>query len=117
MSIELERQLQLEEEGDSSLTTSLQPQESNKRVSLDPVILTGIVSNLRASIEELTKERDGLVDTVAQAHAREAELKEALTLVTERCSSLEAEVEGLKRKSQDDEEAISLLRTKVEESR
>ena len=89
----------------------------DQRVSLDPVVLSGIVANLRESMEELTKERDVLADTLGQAHAREADLKEALALVTERCEKVEAEVEGLRKKSQDDEEAISLLRSKVEESR
>ena len=89
----------------------------DQRVSLDPVVLSGIVANLRQSLEDLTKERDALVDTVSQAHVREAELNEALALVTERCANYEVEVEGLKKKSQDDEEAISLLRSKVEESR
>ena len=131
MSIELEHQLQLEEEfttttiNTTTATTTnttaamLEPRavEMDQRVSLDPVVLSGIVANLRESMEELTKERDVLADTLGQAHAREADLKEALALVTERCEKVEAEVEGLRKKSQDDEEAISLLRSKVEESR
>ena len=131
MSIELEHQLQLEEEFTTTTTTTntttattnttamVEPRtvEMDQRVSLDPVVLSGIVANLRESMEELTKERDVLADTLGQAHAREADLKEALALVTERCEKVEAEVEGLRKKSQDDEEAISLLRSKVEESR
>lgn len=40
----------------------------------------------------------------------------ALSLLTERCAALEAELEQLRRKSQDDDNAIHMLRTKVEES-
>ena len=75
MSIELEHQLQLEEEFTTTTTTNtttatttnttaamLEPRavEMDQRVSLDPVVLSGIVANLRESMEELTKERDVL---------------------------------------------------------
>lgn len=120
MSLELERQLDAEHDHDlldadgaknSSLALKSRP------ISLDPLVLSSIVAGLRENLAEMTKERDGLVETLSEAHTREAELKEAFALVTERSSALEVEVAELKKKSQDDEDAIQMLRTKVEESR
>lgn len=120
MSLELEHQLDNESEHEQDPDASdhhLSAKSASRPVSLDPVILAGIVANLRQDLLERTKERDSLVEAVSEAHAREAELKEALALVTERCSKLEAEAAELSKKSQDDEDAIHMLRAKVEESR
>lgn len=121
MSLELERQLNEEHEGEQHSDLEAMNLgghgEKERPISLDPVILSSIVAGLRGNLAEMTKERDGLVETLTLAHSREAELKEALALVTERCSVLEDEVAGLRRKSQDDDDAINMLRAKVEESR
>ena len=118
MSLELERQLDAEHEAEQHPDVGARSSDGKgRRVSLDPVILSGIVAGLRENLAEMTKERDGLVETLGLSHAREAELKEALALVTDRCSALENEVEELRKKSQDDDAAIHLLREKVEESR
>lgn len=90
---------------------------SSRPVSLDPLVLAGIVANLRADLARVTQERDALTDTLNNAPGKEAELREALALLTERCQELEREVERLRRKSQDDDDAIQMLRSKVEESR
>ena len=89
----------------------------SRRVSLDPLVLAGIIANLRADLARVTQERDALTDTLNNAPGKEAELREALALLTERCQELEREVERLRRKSQDDDDAIQMLRSKVEESR
>ena len=113
MSLALEQQLQEE----ISITPPISPLTKERPVSLDPNVLSAIVGNLRRALVEMTKERDDMVELLSETHAREAELKEALDMVSERCQTLESEVDGLRKKSQADEDSISMLRTKVEESR
>ncbi|TDL23714.1 hypothetical protein BD410DRAFT_786979 [Rickenella mellea] len=115
MSLELERQLM----NDEPLSPISQHSKSGpgRPISLDPHVLSTIVANLRQSLVEVTKERDELVESVAEGHAREAELKEALSIVSEKCNGLEEEALHLRKKSQEDDDAIAMLRTKVEESR
>ncbi|EJD07485.1 uncharacterized protein FOMMEDRAFT_164445 [Fomitiporia mediterranea MF3/22] len=96
---------------------SVSAAQANKRVSLDPQILQQLVANLRIELARTIQERDALAETLANAPTREAELREALSLLTDRCAKLESELEGLRKKSQDDEDQVNMLRTKLEESR
>lgn len=106
LSLELERQLDSE-----SLPGSPDIRKEN-RASLDPHVLAHIVTQLRDSLTHLTQERDDLVHQLAESHTREAEFKDSLALCTERCATLEKDLEATRRKCQDDEEAISMLRSK-----
>ncbi|KAJ3828924.1 hypothetical protein F5880DRAFT_1698224 [Lentinula raphanica] len=72
---------------------------------------------LRRSLSDLSKEKDDLVSLLASAHSREAELEDALQHMTDKATHMEEELMEARWKNKDDEEAISMLRTKVEESR
>ena len=115
LSIELERQLEL----DSLPGTPFFPthaKDVDTRTSLDPHVLAHIVTQLRDSLTHITRERDDLVHQLAESHSREAEFKDSLALWAERCAALEKDLEGVRKKSQDDDEAISMLRSKGAQS-
>ncbi len=117
LSLELERQLDMES---PPVTPSYNAQTHDtrpKRESLDPQVLAHIVMQLRHSLAEMTKERDDLLQFVSGAHSKEAELKDTLQAVTDKATELEEELMSARRKMKDDEDAIAMLRTKVEESR
>ncbi len=109
LSLALERELDNE-----SLPNSPNPPRPQ---SLDTHVLASIVTQLRLSLAEVTKERDTLKEHLAEAQTREGGLKEALEHVTDKCLHCENELEAAAAKRQEDEETISMLRTKVEESR
>lgn len=109
LTLALERELDNE-----SLPNSPNPPRPQ---SLDTHVLASIVTQLRLSLAEVTKERDTLSEQLAEAQTREGGLKEALEHVTDKCLRCENELEGAAAKRQEDEETISMLRTKVEESR
>jgi chromosome segregation ATPase len=116
LSLELERQLDMEPTSPNAHQNfPRSPQQD--RESLDPHILASIIMQLRQSLEEVSKERDGLLNIVSTAHSREAELKDALELMTERATGIEEQLSEARRKMKDDDDAIAMLRTKVEESR
>ncbi|THH09723.1 hypothetical protein EW145_g1804 [Phellinidium pouzarii] len=128
MALNLERQLVAEHEDheyeherghqvDMLDNWGQQEEQGTRPVSLDPLVLSGIVANLRTELARVARERDALADALAAAPSREAELREALALITERSVALESELEYFRKKSQDDEDAIQMLRNKVEESR
>ncbi|KAI0349801.1 hypothetical protein OH77DRAFT_1375628, partial [Trametes cingulata] len=110
LTLELERELDNE---------SLPPNSPNppRPQSLDTHVLASLVTQLRLSVAEITKERDTLEERLAEAEAREQGLKEALDHVTEKCIRFETDLEAAKSQRKEDEETISMLRTKVEESR
>lgn len=103
LSMELERQLESEAEVQLS---------KEQRNSLDPIILAHIVVQLRESIKELEGEKDDLVKQLTESHSRIAEFKETIALLTERCTTLGSDLETAQKKNKDDEEAISMLRSK-----
>jgi len=76
-----------------------------------------IITGLRKTVEDLTKERDDLIKLFESSTAREATLQDTLALMTEKATDYEEELSAAKKKMKEDEEAISLLRNKVEESR
>lgn len=95
------------------------PEETaaSRRVSLDPQVLARIVENLRQDLARVTQDRDALLEAQEGAPQREKELRDALDTLSAKYAALEAELEHLRRKGQEDEEQIHMLRTKVEESR
>ncbi|KAI0629183.1 hypothetical protein C8Q77DRAFT_1181436 [Trametes polyzona] len=109
LSLELERELDNE-----SLPNSPNPPRPQ---SLDTNVLASIVTQLRLSLAEVTKERDTLAEQLAEARTREQGLKEALDHVTDKCICVETALEVAANQRKEDEETISMLRTKVEESR
>jgi len=124
LSLELERQLELE--GSSPPTTPSASESSHGRScihaqpnsdTLDPQILVHIITGLRKTVEDITKERDDLIKLFESSTTREATLQDTLALMTEKATDYEEELSAAKKKMKEDEEAISLLRNKVEESR
>jgi len=113
LSLELEHQLDCE----SLPNSPAAGRESFKYQSLDPHVLATIVTQLRISLAEVTKERDDLLHACGEAAQKQALLQENLQVVTERSAKLEEQLSAAQDKHKDDEEAISMLRTKVEESR
>ncbi|KAJ2934024.1 hypothetical protein H1R20_g3043, partial [Candolleomyces eurysporus] len=121
LSLELEHQLNMESSPPVTprhhpFTAALDTPE-HKHEALDPEVLAHLVSQLRDSLGEMTRERDGLAKLLAAAHAKEANLTDALQLMTEKATETGEELESARKKIKEDEEAISLLRAKVEESR
>lgn len=113
LSLELEHQLNSE-----SLPNSPAPnRDSFKRQSLDPHVLASIITQLRISLAEVTKERDDILQAFEEATQKQAFLQENLQIVTDRSTKLEEQLSVAQDKHKDDEEAIAMLRTKVEESR
>ncbi|GLB43438.1 hypothetical protein LshimejAT787_1303390 [Lyophyllum shimeji] len=123
LSLELERQLDME----SFPPTPAHPADSHpgssgnsnapNRDSLDPHVLAHIVKQLQQSLAEVTKDRDELREAIALSHSHEAELQDALQHMIDKATTMEVELSDARKRIKDDEEAIALLRTKVEESR
>ena len=109
LSLELERELEAE-----SLPNSPNPPRPQ---SLDTHVLASIVTQLRLSLADVTKERDTLVDKLAEAQTRDEGMRETLEHVTEKCIRMENELEVAANQHKEDEETIAMLRSKVEESR
>jgi hypothetical protein len=121
LSLELERQLDMESEPPTPSRITESDTQNNSRAtareSLDPQILAHIIKQLRQSLLEVTKDRDELLEMVASSRTHETELQEALQLMTDKAMTMEVELSEAKKKKQDDEDSINMLRTKVEESR
>ncbi|KAG0709150.1 hypothetical protein DFH29DRAFT_993318 [Suillus ampliporus] len=111
LTLELERQLDDESNPNSPADTTERPQ------SLDPHVLASIITQLRLSLVDVTRERDELSKTVVELRTSEAEAADTLGHMTEKCSKMQEELDNARAKVKDDEDTISILRTKVEESR
>ncbi|KZT09907.1 uncharacterized protein LAESUDRAFT_464734 [Laetiporus sulphureus 93-53] len=109
-SLELEHQLESESVPNS-------PAHDVRPQSLDTHVLASIVTQLRMSLEEVTKERDSLFEQLSEAHVREENTKEALQSVTDKCVKAESDLTAARNQHEQDQEAISMLRQKLEESR
>lgn len=128
LSLELERQLNMDSESPIASSSyegiahaekvaaadSNEEQHFNKP---DPDVLAHIVTHMRDSLADMTKERDELVRMLANANSQDANTKDALQLMTEKATSAGEELDIAKKKIREDEEQIVLLRSKVEESR
>ncbi|KAG5650571.1 hypothetical protein H0H81_011778 [Sphagnurus paluster] len=123
LSLELERQLDMEAFPPTpaplkdTQTDMSGANEDSSEDSMDPQVLAHIVKQLQQSLVEVTQDRDELQKAVALSHSHEAELQDALQHMIDKATSMEVQLSDARRKIKDDEEAIALLRTKVEESR
>ncbi|KAJ7035687.1 hypothetical protein C8F04DRAFT_1037443 [Mycena alexandri] len=130
LSLELERQLDMEslpptpapinppqEQHQHQRTPSNLMQMPDKMPDIDPHVLAHIISQLRHQLADMTRERDDVLALLSTAHTKEAELEDALQHITDKAMGLDEALSDARRKNRDDEEAISMLRTKVEESR
>ncbi|KAF7317961.1 Fungal-trans domain-containing protein [Mycena kentingensis (nom. inval.)] len=79
-----------------------QPSSQLPALNIDPEVLAHIIGQLRHQLADMTRERDDLI---------------TLLISPIKAMSLDEALSEARRKHKDDEEAISLLRTKVEESR
>ncbi|KAF8630754.1 hypothetical protein AX17_005349 [Amanita inopinata Kibby_2008] len=126
LSLELEHQLEHMEssslhhadtDSNRHSGSSSAAQAHSLRESLDPHVLAHIIMQLRQSLAEMTKDRDELVKALSSALSKEAELNDAMQLMTDKATGLEENLAEARKKMTDDEDAITLLRSKVEESR
>ena len=119
LSLELERQLNMDSPPITPAHYPVTATEDleHRHEALDPEVLAHLVSQLRHSLGEMTKERDGLAKMLAESHTKQASLNDALQHMTEKVTDLGEQLDESRKKSKDDEEAITLLRAKVEESR
>lgn len=121
LSLELERQLDME--SFSSIPAYYQNidvgRDGNKPAHdvLDPQVLAHIVKQLQQALTEITRDRDELREQIAVSHSHEAELQDALQHMIDKATAMDVELTAARKKMKDDEEAITLLRAKVEESR
>ncbi|THH32374.1 hypothetical protein EUX98_g1823 [Antrodiella citrinella] len=115
LTLELERQLDNESLPPNSPAPHLRSQ--SRPQSLDPHVLASIVTQLRLNVEEVTKERDELAHLYAEAQASQSEMKAALDAVSERCLALESQLAIAIEKQQEDADAVTMLRGKLEDSR
>ncbi|KAF5328225.1 hypothetical protein D9619_013446 [Psilocybe cf. subviscida] len=83
----------------------------------DPEVLAHIVTQLRHSLADMTKEKEELVKLLATANTEEANAKDALQVMTDKATEAEEALAELRKKAREDEEQITMLRAKVEESR
>jgi hypothetical protein len=111
LSLELEHQLESDSVPNSPSVPTAGHGDS-AHASLDPHILAHIITQLRESLAKMTNERDDLISQLAGSHSRIAEFKDSLELLTDRCARLESDLETARKQHQDDEEAISMLRSK-----
>ena len=117
-SIDLSLALERELDSESLPNSPARPEMRGGRPqSLDTNVLASIVTQLRISLEDITRERDSLKNELSETKFREENLKDALESITDKCLRAEAELTEAKAKHQEDEEAVSMLRQKVEESR
>lgn len=113
LTLELEHQLDIESVP-SSPTFS---QARSRPQSLDPHILASIITQLRISLTEVTKERDDLSMMLAETQSNEASMKDALHHLADKCVRLETELAASMEKNKEDTDAIAMLRGKLEDSR
>lgn len=99
----------------------LSAQSNNRPLSMDTTVLQSLIKSLRESLSRAESQRDE-----ARFQAKEAQeillteragFAETMQSLTDRCTRLEDEAITSKLKSDADEQSISVLRSKVEESR
>lgn len=110
LSLELEHQL----ETDSLPPT---PAAKGRPASYDQNVVASVIQQLQTDVERLTRERDDLREELVRVDADKSGVQETLLQFSAKCEWMEEELEAAKAKMQDDEHAINMLRTKVEESR
>ncbi|KAI0091796.1 hypothetical protein BDY19DRAFT_885524 [Irpex rosettiformis] len=115
LSLELERQLEIDSLPNTPDVS--QTRFTERPQSLDPHVLASIVTQLRLSLAEVSKERDDFSQTLSEVQEREANLKDALHTVSERCLKLEQDLAVVTEKRQEEADAVTMLRGKLEDSR
>ena len=113
-SIDLTLELECQLENDSLSPTQ---QSSGRPQSFDPHVLASIVMQLRHSLSEVSRERDQLLHQLSESQTQESHLKDTVQQLSAECTRVHDELEVSKKKIRDDENAITMLRAKVEESR
>lgn len=111
LTLELEHQLESESLPPSS------PADTGRPQSIDTNVLASIITQLRTSLTDVTRERDDLAKSLSQIRAVEADMKDALADMSDKCSTLQDQLDKANEKTKEDENTISVLRGKVEESR
>ncbi|KAI6044216.1 hypothetical protein EDC04DRAFT_3137954 [Pisolithus marmoratus] len=110
--------LTLEQQLDSeSLPPSSPAAATGRPQSVDTNVLASVITQLRTSLAEVTRERDELAKSLAEYQAREADVKDAIANMSEKCSTLQDQLDKANDRTKEDENTISILRGKVEESR
>lgn len=112
-SLDLERQLETE----SIPSSPADDRAFSQPDSLDPQVLASIVTQLRLSLSDVTRERDDLANLLAEVQTRETGVKDALHQVSEKAIVLEGELSAALEKQKEDQDAIVMLRGKLEDSR
>jgi len=69
------------------------------------------------NLTEVSKERDDLAAALKESRTREKQLSDEVHRMSEKQATLEEELDAAKRQNKEDEDSITMLRTKVEESR
>jgi hypothetical protein len=111
LSLQLENSLDIESSPPSS------PHANSRPPSLDASVLASIITQLRLSLAETTKERDDFLLMFEDAKRKQTALEDNLQVVTDKSALLEEQLSAAREKHKEDEDAISMLRAKVEESR
>ena len=91
--------------------------QGSRPQSLDPHVLASLVTTLRIEATDLRREKDELAAAADAAKERENDMRSEFHRMMVKHASMEEELEKLKRKNQESEDCISVLRGKVEESR
>ncbi|KAI0321024.1 hypothetical protein OF83DRAFT_1081211 [Amylostereum chailletii] len=105
LTLELEHQLENE---------SLQ---GSRPQSLDTHVLASLVTTLRLEVAELRKDKEELSSSLESSKEREEDMRKEFHRMMGNHATMEEEVQTLKRKNQEAEDCISVLRSKVEDSR
>lgn len=113
LTLELEQQL----DDESTPSSPAFPQTRSRPQSLDPHVLASIITQLRLSLAETSKERDELSAMLSETQSNEVSMKDALHNLAEKCVRLEVELTASQEKNKEDADAISMLRGKLEDSR
>lgn len=111
LTLELEHQLESESLPPSS------PADKGRPQSIDTNVLASIITQLRTSLTDVTRERDDLAKTLSEIQALEADMKDALANMSDKCYTLQDHLDKANERAKEDENTISVLRGKVEESR
>lgn len=85
--------------------------------SVDTHVLASVITQLRTSLADVTRERDELTKRLDEFEARETDMKDALADLSGKCAVLQDQLDKANDKTKEDESTISVLRSKVEESR
>ncbi|KIP05475.1 hypothetical protein PHLGIDRAFT_19689 [Phlebiopsis gigantea 11061_1 CR5-6] len=113
LTLELERQL----DSESLPTSPADPRFHIDPLALDSSVLASLVTQLRLSVVEVEKERDELKAKLNEAQRKGSGLEDALESASDKCALLEEQLAAAITKSQEEQDAVIMLRGKLEDSR